>query len=991
MKKCDDLLLVSENREKQRAYYIPFSNKHNALNSAVEDSDRYFCLNGEWDFAYFESDLDMPDNIAELEYNSKLPVPSCWENYGYGNHCYTDTDYPFPYNPPYTLSPNPIGVYRRTFEYDGNNSLYIIFDGVSSCFELYINNKYVGLSRGSRLQAEFDISKYVSCGTNTITTMVFTTNVGSYLEDQDQFRCHGIFRDVYLLKRPQKHVKDIYIKPQINGKVRLELTFAGPDVLPYEVFLYNPNGDNVDEITSPLLWSAEKPNLYGILISCNGEYIYKKFGFRTVETSSEGELLINGVPVKLKGVNRQDSNPKTGWCVTVEDMINDILIMKQHNINCIRTSHYPNDPRFVELCDRYGIYLVSETDQETHGVEDAVGVCSYRSIHEMASNPDWLATYLDRMIRMVERDKNSPSIIMWSLGNEGQFGENHKKMSEWTKLRDHTRLVHYERTAFPNEAYGTDQMEIDSCVDVVSRMYAKPEYIKMQGEMTNDNRPYFLCEYGHAIGLGPGELNEYWDLIYSYKRLIGGCIWEWCDHGIEIALQNGKKGYLYGGDSGEFPHNGIRCADGLVFPDRTPTTGLLEYKKVIEPLKIYPIDVSVGLFKFENRYDFTNLSEMLFRLEIVVDKKIVQQDVFSVELEPHKTCNIYLKYNLPAEAIFGAYINIYMDTHKTVWCENNHNISWAQFELPCKKINYMPFVLSESISTNNQKRYVQVKQGEISYTLDKVYGNIVSVECNNKELLARETDIVIWHPITPNEYYIENQWRSEHFHKARFNVRNSHVEEFSDKVEINFNGVYAANSRLPIFDIYLKYIIDDLGLHISIKAERADNLSMYEADDPKIKKQIDSIPRFGVRIPLVSNFENFEYFGMGNRECYIGYESHSKMGLYNSNVSNEYEPYIFPQECGNHTRTKWLKFYDGENTVEINGEEFEFSALHYTIEELDKKTHAFELEDSHSTELIVCYKNRGVTSCYQKLLPKNQFNEQSFSFAFSIIFNKSII
>ena len=986
MKKYDDLSIVSENREVQRSYYIPFSDKDDALKGVIENSKQYYCLNGKWNFEYYESELDMPDSVSEIKYTSSLPIPSCWENYGYGQHCYSNQNYPFPYNPPYTLSPNPIGVYSREFEFDGKDSLYVIFDGVSSYFELYINNQYVGLSRGSRLQAEFNITKHVVCGINTITVLVYTTNVGSYLEDQDHFRCHGIFRDVYLLKRPQKHIRDIYIKPQIDGKVDLEVTFSGTDNLPIDVYFYDSDRNEVDAIRNPILWSAENPVLYGVLIFCNGEYIYKSFGFRTIETSVKGELLINGVPIKLKGVNRHDSHPQTGWCVTLEDMINDIVIMKQHNINCIRTSHYPNAPRFVELCDKYGMYVISETDLETHGTECALGADSYCSANDISSNPVWLESYLDRMVRMVERDKNATSIIMWSLGNEAQFGENHKKMSEWTKNRDSTRLIHYEGTAFPNRSYGEDQMDIDSCVDVVSRMYAKFEHAEIHGKKTDDSRPYFLCEYGHAIGLGPGELNEYWDVIYKYPRLIGGCVWEWCDHGIQIELEDGKKGYLYGGDSGEFPHSDIRCADGLVFPDRTPTTGLLEYKKVIEPLKIYVVDIANGIFKFENRYDFTNFSDCLFRYEIVVDGRIIDKCDFKVELEPHKTCDVSLEYELPKNAKFGAYINIYMDICKNIWCEENHNVAWSQHELPCDIEDSQNISSDEMILSVEDKRYITTKQGDYVYIFDKAYGNIISIKHRDKELLARATDIVIWHATTPNEYYIEKQWRAEHFHKARFNVREYNVSINEQNTEIVFEGVYVANSRLPIFDIKLRYIIDCMGIHIAIDANRADDLSAYEENDPTIKKQIDTIPRFGIRIPLIRDFENFEYFGMGERECYLGYEAHAKMGWYKSDVTNEYEPYIFPQECGNHTRTKWLRFYNKENILEFFGENFEFSALHYTIEELDEKRHAFELIDSNSTEVIICYKNRGVTSCYQKLAPKNQLNDQNITFEFKIRF-----
>ncbi|MBS6833280.1 MAG: DUF4981 domain-containing protein, partial [Clostridiales bacterium] len=547
---------------------------------------------------------------------------------------------------------------------------YMVFEGVSSYFELYINGRYVGMSRGSHLQAEFDITDYVNVGENTVTAAVYTWNAESYLEDQDFFRFHGIFRDVYLLNRPTEHIRDIYIKPNVSGEVGFEYDFVGGSK-PISVEISDPsgnvilnaqvqNGDSV-KIDNPRLWSAEHPNLYGVLIDCGVEYIYKRIGFVNVATSKDGELLINGVSVKLKGVNRHDSNPKTGYYTSREDMERDIVLMKQHNINCVRTSHYPNHPEFLEMCDRYGLYVMDECDQETHGVEHAFGLCSLASIGEMASNEDILGSYMDRMIRMVERDKNSPSIFSWSLGNEGQFGTNHVKMSEWTKKRDDSRLIHYERTAFPNKAYGADQIKIDPCVDIISRMYTNLECLEIQGNMRNDERPYFLAEYCHAMGLGPGEVKDYWDIIYKHKRLIGGCVWEWCDHAVEKKLADGRVGYIYGGDSGEFPHDGNFCCDGLVFPDRTPSTGLLEYKKVIEPLKITCVDIKSGEFEIENRYDFSDLSEFAFGYEVTADGKVIDGGELKISAKPHETVKVKIDYSAPESVKDGVFIEIFMN------------------------------------------------------------------------------------------------------------------------------------------------------------------------------------------------------------------------------------------------------------------------------------------------------------------------------------------
>lgn len=992
MEKYNNLTIVSENREPQRAYYIPFSNKADALSKHGTESKLYTSLNGVWNFRYLDCPLDIPDDVSGIAYTETLPVPSCWECYGYGQIHYTNINYPFQYDPPYTQSLNPVGIYNREFTIHELRALYMVFEGVSSYFELYINGAYVGLSRGSHMQAEFDITKYVHTGTNTVTVMVYTFNVESYLEDQDFFRFHGIFRDVYLLDRAENHIRDIYIKADINDGITVDVTFAGEE-LPLTITLYAPDGEKIQDTTNPLLWSAEKPNLYGVLIHAGGEYIYKKTGFRTIATSENGELLINGIPVKLKGVNRHDSHPKYGYCTTREDMERDIVLMKQHNINCVRTAHYPNHPEFLELCDKHGLYVIDECDQETHGVEHAYGLCSLASIEEMASNPDWLPSYMDRMKRMVERDKNAPSVIMWSLGNEGQFGTNHIKMSEWTKARDNTRLIHYERTAFPNKAYGADQMEIHPCVDIISRMYTSLENVEVQGNLHTDSRPYFLAEYGHAMGLGPGEIKDYWDLFYQYPRLIGGCIWEWCDHAVEKQFPDGKTGYIYGGDSGEFPHDGNFCCDGLVFPDRTPSTGLLEYKKVIEPLLIEAVDVKNGVFRFTNRFDFTDLSEMAFSYKVICDRTVIEQNTFQVTLAPHETAEVKLNFTMPASAENGAFLEVSMDIpQSTTWCNAGHNLAWAQFELPVA-IQPVEEPALQPIWVDEGKRYITVSALESTYTIDRASGMLVSVCKGGRELLKRPADLVLWRAMIDNDNYEKPKWEAEHFHKTYFKPRTYTTTQSDTQYQITFEGALGANGRLPVYAVSVCYTVTSNGISVKLDALKNDKLkgmnrsSSEETDlDLNLKTELAEVPRFGMRFALDKDFEDMEYFGMGDRECYIDYQSHAKMGIWASTVSKEYEPYIKPQECGNHINTKWLTLKDKESITFTADDKFEFSALHYTMEELDAKAHAYELEESGTTEVILSYKNRGVgsASCGPALTEPYQVRDKKINFGFRI-------
>ncbi len=986
MERYDNYKIISENREPQRAYYIPHSDAKTALSGDKFRSGEYTLLNGEWDFRYFDCPLDLPDDIGGIRYEATLPVPSCFEMYGYGQIHYTNINYPFQYDKPYTMSMNPVGAYSREFTLTEFRRLYLVFEGVSSYLELYVNGSYVGMSRGSHLQAEFEITKYVKTGANRVTALVYTWNAESYLEDQDFFRFHGIFRDVYLLDRPEDHLVDLFIKPDMDGSVRTEFTFSGKE-LPVTLTFFAPDGTKLDRVEKPLLWSAEKPNLYGLLIECGGESIFRRYGYRTVETSDRGELLINGVSVKLKGVNRHDSHPEFGYYTPYEHMKRDLVLMKQHNINCVRTSHYPNHPEFLELCDALGMYVLDECDIETHGVEGAVGLCTQLSIEEMASNSDWCANYVGRMVRMVERDKNSPSVIIWSMGNEAQFGTNFIAMSDWTKSRDASRLVHYERTAFPNKAYGADQMPIHPCVDVISRMYTSLSCLDIQGSMTNDKRPYFLAEYGHAMGLGPGELKDYWDLIYKYPRLIGGCIWEWCDHAAAKKLPDGRTKYLYGGDSGEFPHDGNFCCDGLVFPDRTPSTGLLACKKVIEPIEITRADPSRQVFTFTNRYDFTDLSELSVELRVIRDRHTASVRTFTLSLKPHETKDFPLPFALPACAEWCAFVELRVTMpKKTAWCEAGHELAWARFELPGCVSAPAAAKPAPALTIDNAKRYITVTADNRTYVIDKALGMPVSMKKDGCERMARPADLVIWRATIDNDRGRRPAWVAEHLHKTYFKPHT--VEVLDDAVKVE--GVLGANSRVPVLALTILYTFGTDGMHTMISAKRNPIQSLYrtsseEIIDPKLKGEIDELPRFGMRFPLTDELERFSYFGMGPRECYIDYHDHARPGIFDSTVSGEYEPYVRPQEHGSHYASRWVDFENGSLRVTADNT-FEFSALHHTIEELDDCRHACDLTESGTTELLVCYKNRGIgsNSCGPALSEKYKFKDTAFDFGFTI-------
>ena len=996
MEKYNDLSLVHENRLPQRAYYIPHSSLESALTGKRENAAAYASLNGTWKFAYYECPQDIPDDICNVAYDATLPVPSCWECYGYGQIQYTNKNYPFQYDPPYTETLNPVGVYSREFAVKaGNNKTYLVFEGVSSYFELYVNGKYVGMSRASRCQSEFDITDYVKDGVNELAVAVYTMNVGSYLEDQDQFRYHGIFRDVYTLTRPENHIRDIYLKPDVSGKVDLEVTFA-KDALPYEFYILLPDGSKVQSVENPKLWSAEKPNLYDAVIVCNGEYILRRIGFRSIEVSPLCELIINGVSVKLKGVNRHDSTPDQGWCTTEESMLQDILLIKQNNMNCIRASHYPNYPEFVELCDRYGLYMVAECDIETHGIDYAVGMRTVAAAKEIVDNPDWLPAMLDRMERLVERDKNAPCVIFWSLGNEAQFGENHVKMAEATKARDNTRLIHYEHAVWQAKHWGADQPKVHESMDMISRMYPPVWAVEIQGQLTDDPRPYFICEYSHANGLGPGDLKDYWDVIYSYPRLIGGCVWEWCDHGVTVKQPDGSNAFLYGGDHGEFPNDGHYCCDGLVLPDRTPSTGLMEYKKVIQPVVISWADDKKGIITLENRYDFTDLKEFNFHYQLRVDDQITDLGAFSVELAPHEKKDITLAYQLPASCKLGAYLEIYMDmAQDTDWCQTGYNIAWAQLELPVA-VEKAEKVTAYPAKVETGKRFITVTTENFVLTLDTARGMLVSVKLGDTELLTRPADLIIWRAAIDNDGAEAKAWRKDHVHMSYFKVHSFDTAKEENAFVVTFDGVVGAKSRVPIYFAKITYRFTNAGVEISTHAELSDKLARTRTDfndtvvtggSWKFLPEINDVPRFGIRFALTKDFENLEYFGKGDKECYIDYQEHAKMGLWSGKVADEYEPYVFPQECGNHVNVKYAELSAKDKKIRFAGDKpFEFSALPYTVEALDKAKHTFELPVPHSTEVIVCYKNRGVGSgtATMKLMDKYKLSDKIIDFTFCI-------
>ncbi len=950
MKKYENLNCISENRESQRAYYIP-------KNGCTK-------LNGLWDFKFYECDFE--EAYVEKEWH-KIDVPSCWQLRGYENPNYANVAYPHPYDPPYVPDNNPMGIYRRAFEIQNiDRDTYIVFEGVSSCLELFINDKYVGYSQGSHLQAEFDITNYVKKGANTVTAKVRKWCSGSYLEDQDFFRLNGIFRDVYLLSRPKGHIKDIKITTDDNvigivfeGRAQISLIDAEGHLLG-KTYAENKAQFTVE---NPVRWNAEKPYLYELLFEYEGEIISQKVGFVSYAIGENYEFLVNGTEVKLKGVNHHDTHPVNGWSMTDEELKNDLLLMKKLNINTIRTSHYPPTPVFLDICDELGFYVVLETDLETHGVGNReAGRCSYDCINNLewpCANPLWKHVFVERMERAYQRDKNHCSIFSWSTGNESGHGDNHIAMIDYIRANDKKRLVHCEdacRAAEMSDFYGTDTTHYAERTDVYSMMYESIEAIKQKAENPNFKYPYFLCEYSHAMGNGPGDVCDYWELIYSHKKLIGGCVWEWADHTV---IENGVP--KYGGDfEGELTNDGNFCADGMVSHDRSLKAGSLEVKAAYQYMDC---ELSGDEIVVLNRYDFTNLSEYEFKYQIKVDGEKTEEKTLILDVEPKQTAKI--KITLPKECILGAYVHCYL-YDKLGYC-----VAGKQLEIPV--LPHKKNMDSGAAKTTEDDNFIVFEGDGFSYTFSKHLGTFVSLVKNGEEQLKAPIRITSMRAPIDNERKVKQKW---YWYDA---LQGENLDRQFDKVyecalcgaEVAVKGSLAGVSRTPYFIYTVKYTVMSDG---TIKV----------ALDGNVKDKCTWLPRLGFEIKTNYEKSDFRYYGMGPYENYCDMYHASMVDWYESSADSEYVNYIMPQEHGNHIKTKVLAIKNGLSFEAA--ENMEFNVSHYTSEMLMQVTHQDELTKADCTNIRIDYKNSGVgsNSCGPELLEKYRLSEKEIHFEFFI-------
>lgn len=992
----ENLNVLHENREAPRASYIPYRDGASAASAKRGRSPYYQTLNGSWKFQYNRSVKEVQEGFyletSDVGGWDDLIVPSCWQTNGYDQLHYTNLNYPIPCDPPYVPNENPAGLYVRDFNLSeswSGKEQYLVFEGVNSCFYLWVNGQYAGYSQGSRIPAEFRVTPYLRPGVNRVAVMVLKWCDGTYLEDQDLWRYSGIYRDVYLLAREPSHIRDVFNRQELSADfrkavLRSELLTTGPLEVKAELWdaegriaasgqaAVDGKGAVVLEVEEPVLWNAEQPYLYELLLYAGEEVLRFRTGFRQIRITEDGVFTVNGRAVKLKGVNRHDSHPVLGQTIPVNHMIKDLHLMKRHNVNTIRTSHYPNDPRFLDLCDEYGFYVVDEADLECHGIGHAAD-SREGAFHRLTSDPAWEASFVDRAERMVERDKNHACVIMWSMGNESGYGANHIAMALWTRKRDRSRPVHYEGAASHYKG-STDT----TCLDVESRMYASVSYMEEYAQDAGNKKPLFQCEYSHAMGNGPGDLKDYWDVIYKYPKLMGGCVWEWCDHGILAETADGETYYAYGGDFGDKPHDGNFCIDGLVTPDRKPHTGLAELKQVIAPVRIEAVNPAQGKLAVANLFDFSPLSHLEFRWSVERNGELVKQGVLdAVEAGPGETAALQVPYRLPEDAAGRFMLTVTARSrHAARWAEAGYEIAFAQFELPAEAETGPDVRQPAPLEAVQQGHMLTIRGFDFHYAFDLYDGTLVKISKHGVEMLQAPASFQIWRAPTDNDRNVKLKWQQEGLDRAGMKVYHCDWTSGGDgSVEIAVRFSLGGYTRLPILHGEALWKVDaggGIGLRTQVK----------------VQDHVTFLPRFGLQLIMPQGNGEVEYFGYGPHESYVDKRQSVRKSKYVLTVDEMFENYIMPQENGSRYGTEWAIVSNelGMGLLFTSPEAFSFNVSHYTPEDLTAAQHTYELAKRKETVVHLDYKMSGVgsNSCGPELLEQYRFDEKEFGFELSI-------
>ena len=1000
----EDLSVLHENTMPARAYFIPASKRMDNLVGHREESDRMQLLNGTWKFQYFNSIYDVQEPFFEKDYDTEnfdeIQVPSVWQMAGYDTHQYTNIRYPFPFDPPYVPQDIPCGTYAHTFVYHKDENApkaFLNFEGVDSCFYVWINGSYVGYSQVSHMTSEFDITDLLRDGENSIAVLVMKWCDGSYLEDQDKFRMSGIFRDVYILKRPKQAISDYHIKTRIEdmlAKVEIEMKFYSP--LNVKISIEDRNGAVVAqgsiaeegtavlEIASPELWNTENPYLYKLILETENEVIVDHIALRKIEIKDQ-VIYLNGQKIKFRGVNRHDSDPVTGFTINTEQITTDLTLMKQHNFNAIRSSHYPNAPFFYEMCDKYGFMVIDEADIEAHGPfmiyrkEDTDYNRFKRWNEKIADDPVWEEAIVDRVKLMVERDKNRFCIVMWSMGNESAYGCNFEKALEWTKNFDPDRITQYESARYRNY----DETYDYSNLDMYSRMY--PALSEIQEYLDKDgSKPFLLVEYCHSMGNGPGDFEDYFQMIQDNDKMCGGFVWEWCDHAIAHGTaENGKTIYAYGGDHGEEIHDGNFCMDGLVYPDRTVHTGLLEYKNVYRPARVISYNKESGELVLHNYMDFDDLKDYVkISYELTQDGLVISKGKLQeVSAAPHSEGKINLKINVPESG--KCYLKfIYHLKKELPLLDEDHILGFDEIEVSQKDAKCQlaekwveNTVTDSELQVSEDDTQIHIKGREFAYTIDRRTALFTEMKFAGREYLNHPMELNIWRAPTDNDMYIKSEWKKAHYDKAYTRAYTTEVVQGKHGVKITSHASVVAETVQKILDVTITWKIEAAG---KIDADIA-----VTKDD-----EFPDLPRFGVRMFLDKKLSAARYFGMGPQESYCDKHQAASHGLYQANVDDLHEDYIRPQENGSHYDCEYVELNNSRYGIVVSAENaFSFNASYYTQEELEEKTHNYELTESDSVVFCVDYALNGIgsNSCGPVVLDQYRFDDVLFRFQFTLI------
>lgn len=1012
----EDLKIMHENTMPSRAYYMPASHEMGPLVEDRFSSDRVICLNGTWEFQYFTSIYDLQEKFYEQEYGcsrfTQVEVPGVWQNYGYDSHQYTNVRYPIPLDPPYVPQENPCGAYVRKFYYEIPEEApraYLNFEGVDSCFYVWVNGKYVGYSQVSHATSEFDVTEVLKNGENTLAVLVLKWCDGTYLEDQDKFRMSGIFRDVYLVNRPENVVYDYFTTTKIQEEqavITVQASYQGKAV-PTKLTLYDAEHKEIASrvfqentgtvythkavivVKEPNLWNPEQPYLYTLVLETEGEVITDRIGLRKI-CVKDAVLYVNGTAIKFKGVNRHDSDPVTGFVIGLEQMKKDLQMMKESNFNAVRSSHYPNVPYFYQLCDEYGFFVIAEADNESHGtqsqyLEDSNWENVSRKWNERISdNPEFIPATLDRTKLCVHREKNRPCIIIWSMGNECGYGCTFEEALKWTKGFDSTRLTCYE-----SSFYRSDRRKYDySNIDIFSRMYPSLEEIQEYMDKKPD-KPLLLIEYCHAMGNGPGDLEDYFQIIYEYDVLCGGFVWEWCDHAIyQGQAANGKEKYLYGGDFGEEVHDGNFCMDGLVYPDRTPHTGLLEYQNVYRPARVVSFCQKTGELCLENYMNYVDLKDYIYLVyEVNCDGKLLEKKQFILQesVLPHKKGTILLDITVPDSG--KCYLKVsYHLKHGTSVMAQGSRMGFDEILLKNQDgRNQQATALLETqeqkeaeVQVSETDRFLSIRSDTFFYVYNKLSGLFEQLSVDGEELLETPMELNIWRAPTDNDRKIKQEWIDAGYDRSKARAYDTHWEMNGEGIRIYSTVSVAAVAIQKVLDIEAVWKIYRTG-EISVK--------MHVKKD----REFPQLPRFGIRLFLRGEYENLKFYGLGPHESYRDKCRSCSHGLYDTTVEEQHEDYICPQENGSHTDCDYLMLEKENQTVTaVSSRPFSFNVSYYSQEELTRKAHNFELEKSGSTIVCLDYAQNGIgsNSCGPELRKEYQFTEETFTFDMKFLFGK---